>query len=413
MSLTTRCLLLSLLPLSGCGGGLEATVNDFDEPALDSAEAPLALSCTFGQTCASPLTVLAATGPKGGPSGNTLNATYWYADAIAGRNVPRVAKTISLTGLRLERDDLSVWLSSTADGTGALAADDVLLVEVRSSGGSVLTRQILAGPRLLLSDHSTEVPSRPSAWNGELNGYAAPAFDLAPLLPRDRTFTLKISVLDLQGLTANASVQLVVKPKVVAPPVLKEVADLFDPAVHGASSTAAPSELVRFFAPGAQTSSPFKSVLVERHRTCNSVTGCTPWAAGVGTTLNSSMSVLSEVQAMPFRFDLGEINRGYVLKLAVARAWNIQNTLFFSTLTTVTNTRCVNAVAGGSEETCFWFPFEQVKVTSQGVWAISNLSIQPYGSGAREERQFAVFARFDGQEVPVATFARETWSVRW
>lgn len=404
---------LVLLALAACGGQV-ALIDDGSNDESDSTEAPLSLSCVLGTNCPTVIPVIAAFAPKTGPSASTNNATYWSPDAPAGRNVPRVAKTVSLSGLRLERDDLSVWLSSTADGQGALAADDILLVEVRSSSGTVLARQILAGPRLFLADKTTEVPSRPSSWDSTRNGHVAPAFDLAPLLPRGRSLTLKVSVLDLQGLTASGAVQLVVTPKVAPPPPpVRDVSDLFDSGKRDGLAQAAANELLPYFTPGATVSSAFKAVLVERRRICNSVTGCGPWEARTNSTLDSSISVLPSIAQMPYRFDLGRTNKGYVMNLAIANAWNVNNVLFFSTLTTVTNTVCVNAVAQGSYDTCFYFPFGQVKVTPGGLWAVSNTSSQSYGPGNTEQRQFAVFARFASAEVPVATFANQTWSVRW
>ncbi|MBL8935485.1 MAG: hypothetical protein JNM69_13095 [Archangium sp.] len=404
---------LVLLGLAACGGQV-ALIEDGALDEADSNEAPLSLSCVLGTNCPPVIPVITAFAPKTGPSASTNNATYWSPDAPAGRNVPRVAKTVTLSGLRLERDDLSVWLSSTTDGQGPLAADDILLVEVRSSSGSVLARQILAGPRLFLADKTTEVPSRPSTWDSARNGHVAPAFDLAPLLPRGRALTLKVSVLDLQGLTASGAVQLVVTPKVVTPPApARDVADLFDTGARDGLRQAAANELLPYFTPGANESSPFKAVLVERRRVCNAVTGCGAWTASTNTTLESKMSVLPSIAQLPFRFDLGQTNRGYLMSLAIANAWNVDNVLLYSTLSTYTHTECVNAVSHGSYDTCFYFPFGQVKVTAGGLWAVSNTSNQSYGTGSTEQRQFAVFARFAAGELPSATFANQTWSVRW
>ncbi|MER2562293.1 MAG: hypothetical protein ABTQ32_16330 [Myxococcaceae bacterium] len=404
---------LVLLGLAACGGQV-ALIDDGSNDESDSTEAPLSMACVLGTTCPTVTPVLAAIAPKQGPAANTVNRSYWYVNAEPGRNVPRVTKTVTLSGLRLERDDVSVWLSSSADGQGPLSADDVLLLEVRSSAGAVLSRQILVGPALHLADQTTQVPSRPSSWDASRNGYTAPAFDVAPLLPRGRSLTLKVSVLDLQGLTASGAVQLVVTPKVAPPPPpVRDVADLFDSGKRDGLAQAAANELLPYFTPGATVSSAFKAVLVERRRICNSVTGCGPWEARTNSTLDSSISVLPSIAQLPYRFDLGRTNKGYLMNLAIANAWNVTNVLFFSTLTTVTNTVCVNAVAQGSYDTCFYFPFGQVKVTPGGLWAVSNTSSQSYGPGNTEQRQFAVFARFASGEVPVATFANQTWSVRW
>lgn len=407
---------LVLLSLAACGGQV-ALIDDGPLDESDSNEAELSLSCVLGTNCPSVMPVIAAIAPKTGPSASTNNATYWSPDAPAGRNVPRVAKTVTLSGLRLERDDLSVWLSSSSDGQGVLAADDILLVEVRSSSGTVLARQILAGPRLFLADKTTEVPSRPSSWDNARNGHVAPAFDLAPLLPRGRSLTLKVSVLDLQGLTASGVVQLVVTPKMVTPPPppppARDVGDLFDTGARDGLRQAAANELLPFFTPGANESSAFRAVLVERRRVCNSVTGCGAWTASTNSTLDSKMSVLPSIAQLPFRFDLGQTNRGYLMNLAIANAWNVDNVLLYSTLSTYTHTECINAVSHGSYDTCFYFPYGQVKVTPSGLWAVSNTSNQSYGTGNTEQRQFAVFARFAAGETPVATFSNQTWSVRW
>ena len=191
---TSSVILVLGFALAACGG--QVAVIDDDSPLDEAAwsEAPLSMACVLGTTCPTVIPVISAIAPKGGPTASTANRSYWYANAEPGRNVPRVTKTVSLSGLRLERDDLSVWLSSSPDGQGALAADDVLLVEVRNSSGTVLTRQILTGPALFLADQVTQVPSRPSSWDASRNGFVAPAFDLAPLLPRGRSLTLKVSV---------------------------------------------------------------------------------------------------------------------------------------------------------------------------------------------------------------------------
>ena len=409
------------LALVASGAAACAAPTDEDESADTSSEEALVAGCALGDGCAAVTSILPAVAPTPGPTASKQNATYWAPDATAGRNVPRVAKTASLTGLRLDRDDVSVWLSSTDDATGPLAADDVLLVEVRGSSGSVLARQVLVGPRLLLADKTTEVPTRPSAWNAALAGASAPAFDLTPLLPRGRSFTLKVSVLDLVGQTANAAVKLVTRPRVTPPPpppppppVARAIADAFDVQAQAALPGAVTSDLVRFFAPGASTSRAFKTVLVERRRVMNYVTGYTPWEARLNTTLNSEMWTLPEVASLPFGFAIGQVNKGHLTKLATARAWNITNTLFYSTnVTGYTSTECVNAVSRGSSETCFYFPYAQLKVTADGVWAVSNTSRERYGADAVEERQFAVVGRFDAQQVPVARFENATWSVSW
>lgn len=411
---TSSVALVLCLGLAACGGQVAVIEDDTPLDDAASSEAPLSMACVLGTTCPTAIPVIAAIAPKGGPTASSANRSYWYANAEPGRNVPRVTKTVSLSGLRLERDDVSVWLSSSSDGKGALAADDVLLVEVRSSSGTVLTRQILTGPALFLADQVTQVPSRPSSWDASRNGFVAPAFDLAPLLPRGRSLTLKVSVLDLQGLTASAPVQLVVTPKVAPPPPpVREVGDLFDAGSRDGLRQAAANELLPYFTPGANVSSAFKAVLVERRRVCNSVTGCGAWEARANATLDSRISVLPSIAQLPYRFDLGETNKGYLMNLAIANAWNVHNMLLFSTLNTYTNTVCVNAVARGSDDTCFYFPYGQVKVTAAGLWAVSNTSSQPYGTGNTEQRQFAVFARFGAGEVPVASFANQTWSVRW
>lgn len=411
---------LSLALLASGAVACAAPTDDESEGADTSSEEALVAGCALGDGCAAVTSILPATAPKAGPTASTQNTTYWAPDASAGRNVPRVAKTASLTGLRLDRDDVSVWLSSTDDGAGALAADDVLLVEVRGSSGSVLSRQVLAGPRLLLADKTTEVPTRPSAWNAALAGASAPAFDLTPLLPKGRSFTLKVSVLDLAGQTANAAVKLVTRPRVTQPPppppAPRAIGDAFDTQAQAALPGAVTSDLVRFFAPGASTSRPFKTVLVERRRTMNYVTGYTPWEARTNATLDSEMWTLPEVASLPFGFAIGEVNKGHLAKLATARAWNITNTLLFSTNVGtggVTSVECVNAVYRGSEDTCFYFPYAQLKVTADGLWAVSNTSRQRYGADAVEERQFALVGRFDAQQVPVARFENATWSVSW
>lgn len=406
--------LLASLSLALLASGAVACAAPTDDEAADSAdtssEEALVAGCALGDGCAAVTAILPATAPKAGPTASAQNATYWAPDAPAGRNVPRVAKTASLTGVRLERDDVSVWLSSTDDGAGALAADDVLLVEVRGSSGSVLARQVVVGPRLLLADKKTEVPARASASTG--------AFDLTPLLPRGRSFTLKVSVLDLGGQTSNAAVKLVTRPRVTQPPppppAPRAIADAFDAQAQAALPNAVPADLARFFAPGASTSRPFKTVLVERRRIMNYVTGYAPWEARTNATLDSEMWTLPEVAAMPFGFAIGKENKGYIAKLATARAWNITNTLLTSTnVGGYTNVECVNAVYRGSSDTCFYFPFAQVKMTADGLWAVSNTSRERYGADALEERQFALVARFDAQQVPVARFENATWSVSW
>lgn len=403
------------LALVAAGAAACAVAADDESPDTSSEEA-LVAGCALGGGCAEVTSILPAVAPKAGPSASAQNTTYWAPDAAAGRNVPRVAKTTSLTGLRLDRDDVSVWLSSTDDATGPLAADDVLLVEVRGSSGSVLARQVLVGPRLLLADKTTPVATRPSTWNAALAGASAPAFDLTPLLPRGRSFSLKVSVLDLGGQTANAAVKLVTRPRVTQPAEVRAIADAFDVQAQAALPNAVTSDLARFFAPGASTSRGFKTVLVERRRTMNYVTGYTPWEARTNTTLSSTMWTLPEVTSLPFGFAIGEENKGYIAKLATQRAWNITNTLLFSTNVGTggyTSTECVNAVYRGSLDTCFAFPFAQVKVTADGLWAVSNTSRQSYGTGALEERQFALVGRFDAQQVPVARFENATWNVSW
>ncbi len=200
--------LLLVIVAFGCTG----ETGDGADPQAES-DASLSLACTLGTTCASSLPLLPGAPPKALPPNAGTNRGYWAPDPLFGWQVPHIAQTMTFTGLRLDRDDVSVWLASTSDGRGALAADDVVLIEVRNSSGMILSRQILTGSRLLLADRVTPVPTRPSTWDAARNGFVAPPFDLTPLLPHGRSFQLKVSVFDLGNVSANDPVQLVVLPR--------------------------------------------------------------------------------------------------------------------------------------------------------------------------------------------------------
>lgn len=382
-------LLSTFVCLSACGVAT-ATAEESDDSFSDS-ESELSLSCVLGVTCPAVLPVLPEVAPKDGPSASASHRTYWAPDAPSGLNVPRTALTQTLTGLRLERDDLAVWVSSTADGTGPVVADELLLLEVRNSAGSVLARRVLTGPRLLLADHTTEVPGTPSSWDGARQGFSAPATDIAALLPRGRVFSLKLTVLNVQGLTANAPVRLVVAPRAAPPPpVVRRIDDLFDAEVRRAQPQATIAELAARFAPGAGTAR-MNAVLAGRSRDCRDVTGCSAW----GGWVRREPGVISLTSYnFPFAFDVGRRD-----DLLVSLSGS------FGSMWRGPRQFCVGA------ELCHYFPPAERSVSPDALWAVSTI-VTVHWNGGCTESQYAVYARFSPTEVPAGRF-EQTAQVSW
>ncbi len=244
------------------------TAPSDEEAVVD--ESDLTGSCDVGKNCPPALTLLEA-----GAYPRTTPARYANVLISPPGNQPRILKTATSGTLRLARNDATLVLRGPTPGA-PITVTDILLVEVRSPTGGLLTRGFAGytgGKRLTFFD--TELRR---LGGDDARTIPAGAIDLGPLLPKDGVpFKLKLSALVPSG---PSSISDVVADVVVPPPPPPPPPGPIDP-WDPRSCTGAPitqTEARQKFARGALHVDLGRVAIQAQKRACSDVTGCADWA---------------------------------------------------------------------------------------------------------------------------------------
>lgn len=269
----------------GCAG-------DDAPPAEASADDALSAPCNLATACGAGLSLLkSATFASGATSSGHTRAdlTFTFAPNTGSETHavhPRAIRRTT-TGWLTAKAGLALHLAGDIAGAAPCGVDDNILVEVLDANGAI-TGSLLAGNgnHTLKRGDVTIAFAGPNDWQKDRYVIPANAIDLAPLVPHDKSFRLRVSALDHGGSALVSNVFLVATTAPVPPPPpppAREI-DLQDPGL-AAAHTLSTAEATAFFA-AAQTSASLGGwALGERRRTCDSVTGCTGWTNNDKTVL--------------------------------------------------------------------------------------------------------------------------------
>lgn len=274
-SLLAPAIALSLLPLAACA-------LDTDDAGLEDteqAESEVSRPCSLGGTCAPTQRLLTSrlfTSDKRAPARKRADVTV-EAPSAEHESVPRIfaqktSRHYTFAGGK------RVLLSGSADGAAPIEVDDFLLVEILEVDGS-----LLAAGQLGYTSPITVGATRATMLGAAQNQRVEPV-DIAPLLPTDRPFLVRVSALDFLRRAYVSEVHLVVTDAPPPPPPPTQV-DLFDDAAFGGAPLTR-AEAVALFAPGAARADLGAFVFAQRSRTCNQVTGCGAWDARPSVSLS-------------------------------------------------------------------------------------------------------------------------------
>jgi len=271
LRLSSLALLSIFALLPGC-----ATETNADEDAIEadteSAEGELARACELGVSCRAQKLLAARLYPADERAPARRRAEIRVLElptpVDAYEAVPRVFAQ-KTTGTFTFAGDKRVLLSGSADGASPFEVDDFLLVEVLGQDGALLAAGHVGGASPI------QVGTARSTQLATYTDFSVAPTDIAPLLPRDRPFRLRVTALDFNTRALVSDVHLVAAD---APPPPSRV-DLFDDAAFAPNAPLSRAEAVALFAPGASRADLGAFVFAQRSRTCNRVTGCAGWTA--------------------------------------------------------------------------------------------------------------------------------------
>lgn len=250
----------------------EGDVDDEPETSADALT-----SCSLGAQCATLQVLKGRSYLDRQPPNVTRSDVRATIASTRTESTPRqVSRNTSGT---LRYTGGKVLLSGSRDGTAEVVYDDFVLLEVLGLDGKVLKTGLLSQPNAVVrvEGRTIEPLVAPTPWAGENRGfrYAPRSIDIAPLLPRDVPFRLRVSVFDFAGV-AIASDLFVHHAAGDVPPPVEE--DLFSPELCKGERAMPRSEALRRFAPAQSWANVTKTVkMAMRERDCHPQTGCAAW----------------------------------------------------------------------------------------------------------------------------------------
>lgn len=250
-----------------------------------SEESELRSACTLGTNCPSALKLLAAHTGSTGDVRDEVTVS-WQGDPEHGTTI--IADSTSRK--MIYSGTGSVVLSGNASGTAPVTVDDFILVEVIADSGEVLaTGAINPAGGLSVDGVSPQTLAANAPFNGNGAGWSYQNVDITSLLPKNRSFRLRVGAYDFAGVALVSDVYANYSSGSTPPPPPPPPSSSENPwACSG--TPLGKSDLLQRFAPGTSSVDVLATLGTSRYeqrvRTCNQQTGCTSWSNPTAVTNN-------------------------------------------------------------------------------------------------------------------------------
>jgi hypothetical protein len=189
-------LLSFLAAIAGCAASADA-----EDDALADSEEDLSSACDLGTTCPGSTKLLSARSFDKRPAAQMRGDLEVVTNEPSLDRIPR--RFAQTTSRSMTFRGGAAVLAGDAAGTKLPLVDDILLVEVLDTNGVVLAAGAYGGVSVRQNGALVRVlAAAPSATAGRVG------VDIAPLLPRDKTFRLRVSALDVAGIAHTTDVFL-------------------------------------------------------------------------------------------------------------------------------------------------------------------------------------------------------------